>query len=87
MNERMPELVGKFIHRLKGLEIERTMMALRKKIAKQKREKEQLELQIFNIYGGSEKGIEKEEQMNVILAENKQLQSKLDELQKEQADI
>ena len=62
-------------------------MALRKKIAQQKREKEQLELQIFNIYGGSEKGLEKEEQMNVILAENKQLQSKLDELQKEQADI
>lgn len=63
------------------------MITLRKKIAKQKRQKEELELQILNLYGGSEKGLEKEEQMNAIMAENRLLQSKLDELQKEQAEI
>lgn len=50
------------------------MKTLRTKIAAQKKEKQALEAQLSNIYGGQEKGLEKEEQMNAILNENKLLQ-------------
>lgn len=59
------------------------MKMLRKQISQQKKEKQALEQQINILYGGEEKGIEKEEQMNLVLLENKQLQLRLDELERD----
>lgn len=42
-------------------EIDKTMKTLRKQIAQQKKQKQALEQQISTLYGGQEKGIEKEE--------------------------
>lgn len=46
-----------------------------------------LETQINSIYGGQERTLEKEEKMNTVMNENRQLTKQLEELQKETADI
>jgi hypothetical protein len=63
------------------IEIDKTMKVLNRKIAKQRKEKLALEQQIANIYGGtSEKGLEREEQMNALINENRLLEKQLAEL-------
>ena len=49
------------------------MKLLRNQIALQKKEKLALEKKIDIFYGGEEKGMEKEEQMNLIMHQNKHL--------------
>jgi hypothetical protein len=49
------------------------MKLLRNQIALQKKEKLALEKKIDTLYGGEEKGMEKEEQTNLVIHQNKQL--------------
>ena len=63
------------------------MKRLQKVIKDQRKEKAALEKQLSNVYGGKERGQETEEQMITVMNENRQLQAKLEKLQKETNDI
>jgi hypothetical protein len=53
----------------------------------QKKEKGRLELQIDYAYGGSEWGVDKQEKMITVMNMNRNLQARLEALNKESGDI